>query len=66
MCDEMIQQIGVLHPGDRLILRVGRRISASEAADLRTRVEELLPDVPVVILDATIDAIIDRAGSDDG
>ncbi|MFA5712163.1 hypothetical protein [Mycolicibacterium sp.] len=59
-----IEQIGVLRPGDRLILKVDRRMSASEGARLWAKVEELLPGVPVVILDAGIDAVIDRTGPD--
>jgi hypothetical protein len=45
-----IKEIGIIHPGDTLILASDIRLTSEQALSIKTQVQELIPDIHVVIL----------------
>lgn len=60
---EVLQAV-VIRPGDALILRFDDNLTEAVAARIRAKVKELLPDTPVVLVNAKEILIYRSAGGD--
>lgn len=46
---QSIRALGVIHPGETLLLTSDDPLTNEQAADIKRRVQELMPDVHVVV-----------------
>jgi MOSC domain-containing protein YiiM len=58
---ERILQIGVVRPGDTLVLAADQSITVKEAADIQAQLEQLIPDVQVIVMSGMTATIVSRA-----
>lgn len=55
-----IAEMGVLRPGDRLVVRIDRPVSMAEADEMRAHADQYLPGVSVLFVSAAQAPVVER------